>query len=64
MIKLAHNLGKLVVTEGVETKEQKEWLKEMGCDLMQGYYFSAPKSYIEIVNWLQLSAAHQHLTPN
>ena len=64
MITLAHNLGKLVVTEGVETKEQKEWLKEMGCDLMQGDYFSAPKSYAEIVDWLQLSAAHQHLIPN
>lgn len=64
MIKLAHNLGKLVVTEGVETKEQKEWLKEMGCDLMQGEYFSSPKSYGEMVTWLQLAAAHQHLPLN
>lgn len=64
MITLAHNLGKLVVAEGVETKEEKEWLKEMGCDLMQGYYFSAPKSYAEIVSWLQMSVSHQHLTPN
>jgi EAL domain-containing protein (putative c-di-GMP-specific phosphodiesterase class I) len=64
MITLAHNLGKLVVTEGVETKEQKEWLKEMGCDLMQGDYFSAPKTYAEIVNWLQMSTAHQHLMLN
>lgn len=60
MISLAHNLGKLVVAEGVETKEQKEWLKEMGCDLMQGRYFSAPKSYTEMVVWLQESTAlHQ-----
>lgn len=64
MIALAQNLGKLVVAEGVETKEQKEWLKEMGCDLMQGYYFSAPKSYIEILNWLQMSNQHQHLSLN
>ena len=64
MIALAHNLGKLVVTEGVETKEQKEWLKEMGCDLMQGHYFSAPQSYADIVSWLQMSVAHQHLLPN
>lgn len=61
MISLAHNLGKLVVAEGVETKEQKDWLKEMGCDLMQGYYFSVPKSYAEIMNWLQESAARQQL---
>lgn len=60
MISLAHNLGKLVVAEGVETKEQKEWLKEMGCDLMQGSYFSTPKSYTEMVVWLQESTApHQ-----
>ncbi len=64
MIMLAHNLGKLVVAEGVETKEQKDWLKEMGCDLMQGYYFSAPKSYADIINWLQVSASHQHLMLN
>lgn len=64
MITLAHNLGKLVVTEGVETKEQKEWLKEMGCDLMQGNYFSAPKSYIEIISWLQMPASHQYLRLN
>lgn len=61
MITLAHNLGKLVVAEGVETKEQKDWLKDMGCDLMQGYFFSAPKSYIEIMNWLQESATRQQL---
>lgn len=61
MVSLAHNLGKLVVAEGVETKEQKDWLKDMGCDLMQGYYFSAPKSYTEIMEWLQESAARQQL---
>jgi diguanylate cyclase len=64
MITLAHNLGKLVVAAGVETKEQKEWLKEKGCDLMQGYYFSAPKSYAEIINWLQMPVTHQHLRLN
>ena len=64
MVTLAHNLGKLVVAEGVETKEQKEWLKGMGCDHMQGHYFSAPKSYSDIVSWLQMSTAHQYLLLN
>jgi len=33
-----------VVTEGVETKEQVEALKDMGCDVFQGYYFAKPMS--------------------
>ena len=43
MINLAHNLGKIVVADGVETREQQEWLAEAGCDQMQGYYFCEPQ---------------------
>ena len=35
-------LGVPTVAEGVETKEQMLALKEMGCDIVQGYYFSRP----------------------
>lgn len=45
MITLAHNLGKTVVADGVETLEQKEWLLESGCDHMQGYYFCTPMAF-------------------
>ena len=31
-----------VVAEGVETKEQVEFLKKRGCEMVQGYYFSRP----------------------
>jgi len=41
-ISLAHNLGLLVVAEGVETKEQAVYLKAAGCDQVQGYYFQRP----------------------
>ena len=31
-----------IVAEGVETKEQSQALQEMGCDYLQGYYYSKP----------------------
>ena len=49
VIELSHNLNLKVVAEGVETKEQFKYLKNVGCDLIQGYYFSKPKSYGEIL---------------
>ncbi|BES72387.1 hypothetical protein RE428_34050 [Marinobacter nanhaiticus D15-8W] len=39
---LARGLGMRVVAEGVETEEQRQWLTEQGCDLLQGYLFSKP----------------------
>lgn len=42
IINLAHNLGMKVIAEGVETKEQMEILENMGCDNIQGFYFSKP----------------------
>ena len=41
-IDLAHNLGLSVVAEGVETEQAYDRLKQMGCDIAQGYYFSRP----------------------
>jgi diguanylate cyclase len=52
MITLAHNLGKIVVADGVETFEQKHWLQEAGCDHMQGYYFAPPQLIEEICKTL------------
>lgn len=41
-IKLAQILGLKTVVEGVETAEEAQKVKEMGCDLIQGYYYSKP----------------------
>ena len=42
MIAMARELGITSLTEGVETKAQYEGLREMGCELYQGYYFARP----------------------
>ncbi len=42
ILDIARSLKLVVVAEGVETKEQMEFLKKRGCDLIQGFYFSKP----------------------
>jgi EAL domain-containing protein (putative c-di-GMP-specific phosphodiesterase class I) len=42
IVHLAHNLNLEVVAEGVETKEQAEFLRNVQCQKAQGYYFSKP----------------------
>jgi EAL domain-containing protein (putative c-di-GMP-specific phosphodiesterase class I) len=44
VVELAHTLGLEVVAEGVENGEQLGLLREMGCELAQGYYLWAPLS--------------------
>lgn len=48
IIELAHTLKMQVVAEGVEKEEQLELLKKLGCDVIQGYYFSKPVSEKEM----------------
>lgn len=42
LIELAHRLDLKVIAEGVETKEQADFLRNYGCDYFQGFYFSKP----------------------
>jgi diguanylate cyclase (GGDEF)-like protein/PAS domain S-box-containing protein len=42
IINMAHTLGLRVVAEGVETREELQFIKDRGCDVGQGYYFSRP----------------------
>ncbi|MFT5277156.1 MAG: diguanylate cyclase (GGDEF)-like protein/PAS domain S-box-containing protein [Glaciecola sp.] len=50
-IAMAHSLGLLVVAEGVEMKEQLTLLDKLGCDFVQGYYFSRPIPAEELIEF-------------
>lgn len=52
-IMLAHDLGMLVVAEGVENAASLVLLSEMGCDAVQGYFLSKPLSAEHLENWLE-----------
>lgn len=40
--KVAHKLGLTVLAEGVKAEEQRDFLRDAGCDLLQGFLFSKP----------------------
>jgi EAL domain-containing protein (putative c-di-GMP-specific phosphodiesterase class I)/PleD family two-component response regulator len=42
VVELGHSLGMSITAEGVETAEQRACLKDLGCDLFQGFVFSRP----------------------
>ncbi|APE14963.1 putative bifunctional diguanylate cyclase/phosphodiesterase [Mycolicibacterium pallens] len=60
VITLAHELGLIVVAEGVEDAEIATCLIEFGCDVVQGFYFSVPLSAEQV---LLLAAEHERQVP-
>jgi EAL domain-containing protein (putative c-di-GMP-specific phosphodiesterase class I) len=42
MVRLCHEMGKQIVAEGIECQAERDALVELGCDLLQGYYFAKP----------------------
>ncbi len=55
IITMGHGLGLEVIAEGVETAEQLAILRELGCDIIQGYYYSRPLPADEITRFLNRS---------
>lgn len=53
IIVLGQSLGMKVIAEGVETRFQHDYLQSIGCDELQGYYFSKPLPEIEFDELLQ-----------
>ena len=60
-VELAHDLGRRVVAEGVETQEQWRQLLELGCDFAQGYFIARPMPAHEFPGWL---AQFQSMRPD
>jgi len=53
IIALGHKLNMEITAEGVETEEQYYYLKDKGCDKVQGYYFSKPLLPVEMTKVLK-----------
>ncbi|MEO6360799.1 MAG: EAL domain-containing protein [Sphingomicrobium sp.] len=58
IVDLAHGLGLSVTAEGVETADQLRSVRELGCDLVQGYFVSRPVEPNALGAWL--ADFHQH----
>ncbi len=59
VIALAHELGKEVVAEGVETQADASYLRSIGCEYGQGYYYGEPMSAKDVANLLAALASHR-----
>lgn len=62
IINIVHNLGMEVVIEGVETREQLNFLCQKGCAFTQGYLLSRPLAYDDLTDYLALNRQGMNLT--
>ncbi|MEA3331713.1 MAG: EAL domain-containing protein [Campylobacterota bacterium] len=53
IIALSQNMGYVNVAEGIETKEQEQFLEDNGCEIGQGYYFSKPQTKNDLINFFK-----------
>lgn len=63
IVTLAQQLGLRVVAEGVETQEELDVLRQLGCDFVQGYLFSRPMSVEECEKFLSSSSSGKQTLP-
>ena len=56
IIAMGRTLNLTVVAEGVETREQQDFLREHACDQMQGFFFSKP---VAAADFAELLRTHQ-----
>jgi len=59
IIALAHELGKEVVAEGIETERDAAYLRSIGCEFGQGYYYGEPMSAKDVASLLAALASQR-----
>ena len=59
IIALSHELGKEVVAEGVETAAEAAYLRSIGCEFGQGFYYGEPMAAKDVGNLLSALASHR-----
>ena len=64
IITMGHKLGMQVIAEGVETREQREFLHHLGCDLVQGYLIAKPMPAAQAEKLLVLNKRLEEKTGN
>ncbi|WP_413699638.1 EAL domain-containing protein [Psychromonas sp. KJ10-10] len=55
LIQLVQGLSLDIICEGVETQEQVDYLKHIGCDVVQGFYYHKPMPKHEVLQYIKLS---------
>jgi len=55
IIMMSHKLGKKVIAEGIENREQLQCLSEAGCDYGQGYLFAPPLPEEDLIRMVEQS---------
>lgn len=60
VVDMAKHLGIHILTEGVETLEQYTFLRNIGCEMLQGFLFSKPLPYIQAIEYIEeLGLTHE-----
>ena len=53
IIQIAKSLNMHVVQEGVETVDEVDMLRNLGCDVVQGYYYSKPLMLVDYLSFIE-----------
>ncbi len=59
VISLGRSLGMTVISEGVESEKQAQWLTSLGCEFAQGYLFGKPMGPAQLESWILARTACQ-----